>query len=369
MPDGEEGLLAFRLESMLTWGEYVKVDRTADDDPDENAEAAADGMEQLSVARDASPVSKRLRFDLDMPSAEYDDVTLDGGALLPEWDYRKASYLADHCRIVPMLARDAIACDLPPTLRRTAKRLRGQFQALAQTRVWQRGAQQGDPDIDAYLRFATDRAHGHVAPEAALYRELRTGARDLACLLLADLSLSTDASVNDDARVIDVVRDTLFLFGEALAAAGDRFALYGFSSRRREHVRFNLIKAFDERYDAGTRGRIAAIKPGYYTRMGAAVRHATALLAAQPATRQLLLIVTDGKPNDLDCYEGRYGVEDTRLAIIEARRRGLYPYCVTIDREAGDYLPHLFGPGHYCVIRHPEELPSRLPQLYARLTA
>ena len=89
----------------------------------------------------------------------------------------------------------------------------------------------------------------------------------------------------------------------------------------------------------------------------------------QPAGRRLLLLLSDGKPNDLDKYEGRYGIEDTRHAVQQARRLGLTPFCVTIDERGNDYLPHLFGTGGYLVIRRPSELPSRLPLLYARLTA
>ena len=125
---------------------------------------------------------------------------------------------------------------------------------------------------------------------------------------------------------------------------------------------------FNGRYNAAARGRILAIKPGFYTRMGAAIRQAANILYEQPASRRLLLIITDGKPNDLDLYDSRYGIEDTRMAVFEARRMGLTPFCVTIDREAGAYLPYLFGPAGFCVIRKPEELPRRLPLLYAQLT-
>ncbi|MCC8999249.1 MAG: VWA domain-containing protein, partial [Candidatus Contendobacter sp.] len=169
-------------------------------------------------------------------------------------------------------------------------------------------------------------------------------------------------------RVIDVIRDSLFLFAEALAATGDRFGLYGFSSCKRQQVRVQRIKTFDERYSASIRGRINAIKPGYYTRMGAAVRYAAGLLNQQSATRRLLLLLTDGKPNDLDHYEGRYGIEDTRMALLEARREGLHPFCVTIDQDAGDYLPYLFGNKGFVLIRHPEELPRQLLRLYTQLT-
>jgi nitric oxide reductase NorD protein len=269
-----------------------------------------------------------------------------------------------------MLATEAPPCPLPEHLRRTARRLRDQFQALAPARTWLRGRPDGqDIDLDAYLRFATDRRAGAQADGGRLYRDMRSGARDLACLLLADLSLSTDTWIDDRGRVIDAIRDSLFLFGESLAATGDRFAMLGFSSRRRDPVRVHRIKGFDERYGPAVRGRINAIKPGYYTRLGAGIRHAAKRLALEPAGRRLLLILSDGKPNDLDKYEGRWGIEDTRHAIQEARRQGLEPFCVTIDPQANDYLPHLFGTGGYVVIHRPAELPSRLPLLYARLTA
>ncbi|WP_303902268.1 nitric oxide reductase activation protein NorD [Thiohalomonas denitrificans] len=369
MPDGEDGLVAIRMDAILSWAEFMNVDRTTDDD-DEDAEKAAEDMDVMSVSRDSQPSVKRLRFDLDMPAAEYDDLPLSEGVTLPEWDYRKRELQPDRCCILPMEARHLGAPELPSHLRRTAKRLRNQFQALVQTRIWERGLADGsEVDLDAYLHFTTEKMSGHVAAGDNLYREFRNGNRDLACLLLADLSLSTDAAVNDDDRVIDVIRDSLHLFTEALSATGDRFAIHGFSSKRRDQVRVHKLKGFDERPDDRVRGRINAIKPGYYTRMGAAIRYSADLLSRQSASRQLLLILTDGKPNDLDKYEGRYGIEDTREAVREARKKGLFPFCVTIDREGGEYLPHLFGPDSFIVIRRPEELPKHLPLLYARLTA
>jgi nitric oxide reductase NorD protein len=268
-----------------------------------------------------------------------------------------------------MVADRAAPCELPARLAGTARRLRRQFEQLAPARNWVRGLPQGsEPDLDAYLRYVAERSRHGLSTEPDLYREQRRGRRDLACLLLADLSLSTDTWLDNERRVIDTIRDALFLFAEALTSNRDRFALYGFSSRRREHVRFHHIKGFGETYTPAVRGRIQAIKPGYYTRMGAAIRQASGLLERESAARRLLLILTDGKPNDLDQYEGRYGIEDTRHAIREARRAGLHPFCVTIDDNAGEYLPHLFGAGHYVVIRNQHELPRELPMLYARLT-
>ena len=361
-------LLPFRAESLLSWAEFVRVNRPDDDDSAPNATAARD-MEVLSVDQDGANTASRVRFDLDLPSASEDDLPLGPGIKLPEWDYRKRLLVPDYCCVQEMLARHAEPCELPPALRRSARHLRRQFEILRPAHGWRRAQPDGEePDLDACVRHTADCIGGGQGHERGLYRQRARQERDLACLLLADLSLSTDAWINNQGRVIETIRDSLFLFAEALAVTGDRFALYGFSSRQRQHVRVQRIKAFGERYTATVRGRINAIKPGYYTRMGAAVRHATHLLGRQTAARRLLLLLTDGKPNDLDHYEGRYGIEDTRMALLEARRAGLRPFCVTIDQEADDYLPYLFGRDGFVLIRHPEELPRRLLLLYTRLT-
>ena len=370
LPERKSSFLSpFRAESLLSWAEFVRVNRPTDDEPEPNAGRAADDMDVLSVTRDGSSTASRVRFDLDLPSASEDDLPLGPGIKLPEWDYRKRLLAPDYCCVQEMLARRAQPCELPPALRRDAQRLRRQFEILHPGRGWRRAQPDGEElDLDACVRHAADCANNGSSHERGLYRQLARQERDLACLLLADLSLSTDAWVNNKGRVIEVIRDSLFLFAEALAVTGDRFALYGFSSRKRQQVRVQRIKSFGERYTASVRGRINAIKPGYYTRMGAAVRYAAGVLQPQIAARRLLLLLTDGKPNDLDHYEGRYGIEDTRMALLEARRLGLHPFCVTIDQEADDYLPYLFGKEGFVLIRHPEDLPRQLLLLYTRLT-
>lgn len=362
-------VLPFRAESLMTWAEYVKVNRSLDEDDNEDAIKAANDLEFLSVSHDGKTTASRIRFDLDLPAEADDDFVLADGILLPEWHYRKQVLQPDHCRVQMLLAREAAPCDLPVNLRNTARRLRSQFQALTPQRARLRSQPSGsDLDLDACVRYAAEKASGVPVTEPGLYIDSRNQQRDLSCLLLADLSLSTDAWVNNSARVIDVIRDSLMLFGEALSATGDRFALYGFSSVRRDNVRYHVLKNFDERYGNTIRGRLAVIKPGFYTRMGAAIRHSANILSKQKSARRLLLILTDGKPNDLDKYEGRYGIEDTRVAIQEARRLGLTPFCVTIDEQAGDYLPHLFGAAGYVVVRDAAMLPQVLPRLYVQLT-
>lgn len=369
-PDSDRGLVTVRMENIFTWGEYVKVDRGSEDEEDaDRAEAIARDLDQIAVTRGGKRAALSLKFDLDLPAESQDDTVLGSGILLPEWNWNRRRLQPDHCRIVPMVSADAAACELPDHLAPTARKLRAQFQALAPARVWHRAQPDGqDIDLEAYLRYASDRAAGRGVGADNLYREMRSGARDLVCALMADLSLSTDSFISDEHRVIDVIRDSLLLFAESLAATGDRFGLYGFSSRKRDPVRVHTLKDFDEGYGGQVRGRIQAIKPGYYTRMGAALRYGTKLLAGQPGGRRLLLLLTDGKPNDLDQYEGRYGIEDTRQAVVEATRAGLQSFCVTIDDKGNDYLPYLFGSGGYVVIRQPSELPRQLPLLYARLT-
>ncbi len=368
-PDNKNPMLImFRAESIPTWAEYVRVNRAFDEDDNPDAKNTARDLDRLSLMRDGQTSKSRVKFDLDLPSAAEDDTPIGAGIALPEWDYRKELMQEKHCLLQPMVARDATAAPLPGQLVAIAKKLRGQFAALAPQRRWLKAQPDGpELDLDNCVRNQADRLSGHT-PESGGYLAQARCERDLACLLLADLSMSTDAPISDTHRIIDVIRDSLLLFSEALTATGDRFGIYGFSSLRRQNVRFHLLKDFNQRYDAAARGRILAIKPGFYTRMGAALRQAAQILGEQPAGRRLLLILTDGKPNDLDLYDSRYGIEDTRMAVHEAKRMGLTPFCVTIDREAGAYLPYLFGPAGFCVIRKPEELPRRLPLLYAQLT-
>ena len=370
MPDGSNGLnLPFRAESLLSFAEYVKVNRGHDDDADDNPARAAADMDRISVAQDGTDTASKVRFDLDLPSAAQDDRPLASGILLPEWDWKKQVLKRDVCSLTVLDPRDAPPIALPSRLVRPARRLRHQLEALTPARRWLKNQPDGpELDIDACVRAFADRRTGHSVGAGGGYLSCERRERDLCCLVLADLSLSTDTWVSDEQRVIDVIRDSLWLFSEALGATGDPFGLYGFSSRKREHIRFHRIKDFDEPTDDRIRGRIGALKPGFYTRMGAAIRYSTQILAKRPESMRLLMILSDGKPNDVDHYEGRYGIEDTRMSLNAARQQGVRPFCVTIDKEGQGYLPHLFGPAGYTILRNPAELPARLPLLYAQLT-
>ena len=133
-------------------------------------------------------------------------------------------------------------------------------------------------------------------------------------------------------------------------------------------VRYYPIKSFEEKQSKKILDKISTLTPGYYTRMGAAIRHATDQLEKESTETKLLLLLSDGKPNDIDLYEGRYGIEDTRAAIQEASAKGILPFCITIDNRGNEYLPYLFGHKQFIVIRNAKQLPQKLPLIYARLT-
>lgn len=359
-------MLFFRAESILSWGEFTKVNRASDDEPDNDASRVADDLDTLAVAPDGQSTASRVKFDLDLPSAAADDRPLGPGETLPEWDWRRRQMLPAHCAAQTLVAQSAPVFLPSVALRTTARRVRRRLEILRAGRGRVRGQTEGDEiDLDALVRYRIE-ARGAPRTEAPpVYLRRTTHERSLATLLLADLSLSTDAYATPAARVIDVIRDALYVFGEALHATGDPFAMLGFSSVRRQHVRIQHLKGFDEPWGAATRDRVGAIKPGYYTRMGAAIRLATRRLQLRTERQRLLLILTDGKPNDLDVYEGRYGLEDTRQAVQEARATGLTPLCITIDEAAHDYLPMLFGQNGYVLVHRPQDLVHRLTTIHA----
>lgn len=363
-------VLPFRAEALMSWSEMVRVNRSTDDEDDGNAQAAANDMDALSIAPDGQTLASRVKFDLDLPSSSADDLPLGEGQPFPEWDFKRGLLRPGHARVQATQARVGATFQPSPALRTIARQMRRRMEVMRHTPRWQRGQENGeDIDIDAWISLQADSlgADHRGSDTPAVYARRVATHRSLATWLLADLSQSTDAHANDYMRVIDVIRDAVYVFGEALHAVGDPFAVWGFSSVRRHNVRLQKIKGMDDRWDAAVRDRVGAIKPGFYTRMGAAIRHATHHLQHCPQSCRLLLLLTDGKPNDLDEYEGRYGLEDTRHAILEAREAGVTPFCVTIDPDGHDYLPMLFGAQGYVLVHRPQDLARRLTQAWTQL--
>lgn len=361
-------LLAPKGESLTTFADPFSIDRAHDDDDDGSADIAAQEMEALAIQRGKERVAARVRFDLDLPASASDDIPAGQPETLPEWNWRSQTLLPARVSLQPLAHRDAgIAWSPDAKLRATAQRVRRRLADQRAVLAWQHGCSDGDEvDFDAWVRLAGERRSGHTGTDAVYQRQAAIR-RELATLLLADLSLSTDAHANDRQRIIEVIRDALYVFAESLHASGDAFSISGFSSLRRT-LRWYDLKRFGERWTPATLARIGRIRPGYYTRMGAAIRAATRRLATRDERQRLLLILTDGKPHDVDGYEGRYGMADTRRAVHEARAAGLIVFAVSIDQEAGAVMPELFGHAGWAWVPEPDALAERLASLYAQLT-
>ncbi|HEY7531489.1 MAG TPA: nitric oxide reductase activation protein NorD, partial [Nitrospiraceae bacterium] len=168
-------------------------------------------------------------------------------------------------------------------------------------------------------------------------------------------------------RVIEVEKEGLVLLCEALEAAGDQYAIYGYSGQGRGNVDFLVIKDFVDCLGGKTAQRLAGLTPLRHNRDGAAIRHATAKLLACEAKTKLLIVISDGRPLD-DSYKDEYSVEDTKVSLREAKHKGIHPFCITIDREADRYLKDMYGDVQFTVIDRIESLPLRVPRIYQRLT-
>ena len=344
-----------------------------DEDPDALAEEIA-RLPELPIVESPHAVREILEEAGRRPgpasarTARIDAV--DAAFVYPEWDHRSRRYTARGC-ILRESRAPASDRHWPVRMQRERtvllRRLRRHFEALRPrwTRVPRR--LDGDGlDLDGWVEEFAERRAG-LAPAGRLYTQERPGRRDVAVALLVDASGSTDAWISKTQRVIDVAKLAALCFCEALAALGDRHALYAFSGCGSEDVRVWVGKRFDEPWGELVRERLGALEPERFTRLGAPIRHVAASLARTGARLRLLLLLSDGKPNDEDAYAGEYGIEDARQALVEARALGVRPFCITIDREGPGYLPRLFGPHGYTVLWDVEQLPLGLLRVYRRL--
>ncbi|MCB1843947.1 MAG: VWA domain-containing protein [Halioglobus sp.] len=364
----DDPLVFNRFEKLLSIAEMVNLNRLVDDDPDERAAKSAEQFEELTLSPHARKSASRLQIELELSPEAAVGARLEGSFTYPEWDYRKRCYLPNQSRVLTSLhAESAEHWQPDAATRRRVRRVERQFEGLRPRRVVLRGQPDGNElDTDAVVRGHCDQLATGV-PNERVYLDSRPQARDLAVSVLVDNSLSTDAWL-EDRRVIDVSREALWVFANGLDRCGDDYAIATFTSRRRHNVQVNQIKRFDEAPGARVDKRIAALTPGAYTRMGPAIRHAAHELALRPNRHRLLLILSDGKPNDTDYYEGRYAIEDTRRAVLDVRRQDIRVFAVTIDHAAGQYIPRLFGRGGYALVNRPENLTAALPRIYRQIT-
>jgi nitric oxide reductase NorD protein len=282
-----------------------------------------------------------------------------------EWDYTRQRYREGFCLLnefdVPT-GEEGFVEDTLAKYQGLLKSIKKTFEAVLGEAKLQRKQSQGDDiDIDALVEAHADFASG-LEMSDYVYTRYRNLDRNIAVMFMVDMSGSTLGWVND------AERESLILLCEALETLGDRYAIYGFSGRTNKRCEIYRVKRFDESYTGVVRARISGIRPKSYTRMGVAIRHLGHLLNMTRARTKILITLSDGRPEDYGGYKGRYGIEDTRHALLELRRDGVHSFCITIDKEAQDYLPHMYGVANYAVIDEVKKLPLKVADIYRRLT-
>jgi nitric oxide reductase NorD protein len=315
-------------------------------------------------------VEELLALDMEQqPAAEPSDQG-DRAVRYPEWDHTIQDYRMHWCRVVEREAEPGADEFVSATLtshQSVIRSLRRFFESLRPP-AFRRIAGQADGedlDIDAVVRRAAEQQAG-IEGGDRIYIRREKRERNVAVAFLIDVSGSTGRQIESGRRVIDVEKEGLVLLCEALDAVGDQYALYAYSGQGRHSVEMLTIKNFDERLGVTTAQRLGGLGPRQQNRDGAAIRHAVAKLRTRDVKTRILVLLSDGRPLDGD-YKDEYALEDTRVALREARRQGIDPFCVTIDREADSYLRRMYGDVQYTVIDRIESLPTRLPWIYQRL--
>ncbi|TGV02334.1 nitric oxide reductase activation protein NorD [Flavivirga rizhaonensis] len=322
----------------------VRVDDTA------HSVYQADFIENTTVSESAE--SKSNNYYL-----EYD-----------EWDYSKRTYKDNFCKVYPKTQLESDVIYYKKTLndnRSTLVGLRKMLTTVNNKYQQQRRQTQGEEfDIDAITDLFVD-VHSRHTPSEKIYLSKRKKEKDLSILLLLDISLSSDGYAAGN-RVIDVEKQVSILFGEILDEFNIDFSIDCFYSKTRNHSTYLSIKGFDDNWNTA-KYRVGAIEPSGYTRIGAALRHSGALLDKRDTKNKWMILISDGKPNDYDKYEGKYGINDVKQALRELNERQINSYALAIEAQAKYYLPQMFGQNHYQILTTPVELLQSLVKLYERI--
>ncbi|MES9859782.1 MAG: nitric oxide reductase activation protein [Candidatus Thiodiazotropha sp. LLP2] len=305
---------------------------------------------------------KRLSAE-DVWSGTYHE---DGAFLYNEWDYRRKHYRKSWCvvREMPVEEKhDGFVDQVKRKYQRLLSSIRKAFEAMRdEDHLLKRQVYGDSVDIDAFVEAWADQ-HMGLEMSDRLFTRMHRQERNIAVMFMVDMSGSTQGWVNQ------AEREALVLLAESLETLGDRYAIYGFTGMSRKRCEVFPVKTFEQSYDDGVKARISGIKAGDYTRMGAAIRHLSYRLSEVEARTKLLITLSDGKPDDYhDDYRSQYGIEDTRQSLFEARRQGIHAFCITIDEQGQDYLPHMYGGANYTVIDEVERLPLKVADIYKKIT-
>jgi len=285
-----------------------------------------------------------------------------------EWDYSKRTYKNRFCKVYPKTLLKSDVAYYKKTLLENNSTLIGLRKMLTNVNnkyQQQRRQTQGNEfDLDAITDLFVDVHTGHT-PSEKIYLSNRKKEKDLSILLLLDISLSSDGYAAGN-RVIDVEKQVSILFGEILNEFNIDFSIDCFYSKTRNHSSYITIKDFDEDWNRA-KLKVGAVEPSGYTRIGAALRHSGAMLDKRDTKNKWVILLSDGKPNDYDKYEGKYGINDVKQALRELKERQINSYALAIEAQAKYYLPQMFGQNHYQILTTPVELLQSLVQLYEKI--
>ena len=370
----EQPVLLHTFEKVETADEHRGQSKTGDgaDELEDQLEALRE-VKIREVTRGGPQAHSVLKAPIAL-EADVPDVSRatpdEPGIPYDEWDQRAGRYKPGWCTVYPVTPRAS-----SPTW---AAEVCGRHHALIDELVRrglarrtrrspERRQREGeDVDLDALVDHHADALAGHSG-DARLYLRSLPRRRELATTVLLDVSLSSDGWVANR-RVLDVTRESALVLAEVAARLGDDLQVLAFASHTRNHCRVFTLKRWDEPW-AVAAGRLGALEPQGYTRIGPAIRHATALFRSRAAHRKLLLLLTDGKPTDHDRYEGRHGIADVRMAIRQAEAEGIVSHALAIDPSAAPLLPALVGLGSFTVLPTPDHLALAMAEVHARMSA
>jgi len=368
----EDFTLQHNFEKIETAEEFDDIWRDFDgDDTLEDDMQALDDLNLKHTVRVDDVVHSVYKADFggQLTVAESKALKEDGfHYTYPEWNTNNRSYRESFCKVFPLLYKSVKSTYANECIRKNQRSIRTLKKNLAQffnaTSQVKRVLQGDEFDLDEVTDMYTD-IHAKVTPHERIYISKRKKKKDLSMLFLIDLSLSGDSYVAGQ-KVIDIEKQAVLILGEVFSEFDIEFQVDGFFSKTRNFCSYVTLKHFRDRWQTG-KVNIGAIAPQGFTRIGPAIRHAGYLLSKRESKRKWVILLSDGKPNDYDRYEGNYGLEDIKHALKELRQNQVESYAIAIEESAKYYLPQMFGVNHYSIMSDPDKLPESVMKLYSKI--
>ncbi|MBK9329559.1 MAG: VWA domain-containing protein [Sphingobacteriales bacterium] len=368
----EDYVLTHNFEKVETAEEFSGVWR--DFDGEDELEEHQDALDELNMkytvrTDDTSHSVYQSDFVENTTVSESGEVSTNAFFIsYDEWDFSKRAYKKEFCKLYPKRLRETNVTYYNNTITQNTSVLTGLRKMLTninnKMQQQKRQTQGNEFDTDSVTDLFVDVHTGHT-PSENIYISNRKKEKDISLLLLLDISLSSDGYVNGN-RIIDVEKQVAILFGEIIQEFNIDFAIDCFYSKTRNYSTYLTVKGFEDDWNKA-KYRIGDITPSGFTRIGTALRHSGALLNNRPSRNKWIILISDGKPNDYDKYEGKYGIRDVRQALHELKQNNINSYALAIEASAKYYLPQMFGQNHYQIVSSPTDLVTSLVRLYEKI--